>query len=157
MIDQFIQNVSNKRTDNYGGSVANRIRFPLRVLDAVCDAIGPERVGIRLSPYSTYQHMKEERPLETFVPYTAALVKAQPKLAYIHTIEPRLSGDGSIQEQGEEGETIAPIREIVDKNGVIKFIAAGGLTPESGERIIKEHGGLVAIGRWYLGESTVGN
>ncbi|GMK57981.1 hypothetical protein CspeluHIS016_0500130 [Cutaneotrichosporon spelunceum] len=149
LIDQFIQNVSNKRTDDYGGSVANRIRFPLRVLNAVCDAIGPERVGIRMSPYSKFQGMEEERPLETFVPYTEAIVKAQPKLAYVHCIEPRLSGDVTKLDE-DKGDTILPMRKAVDANGQIKFIAAGGLTPDSGEKIIQEHGGLVALGRWYL-------
>lgn len=152
MIDQFIQNVSNKRTDEYGGSVANRIRFPLRVLAAVCEAIGPERVGIRMSPYSTYQDMKEKDPLATFVPYTEAIAAAQPKLAYVHCIEPRLSGDGSVEEKGEHGESIEAIRSVVDANGVIKFIAAGGFTPESSKKVVEEHGGLVALGRWYIGK-----
>lgn len=132
--------------------MANRIRFPLRVPNAVCDAIGPERVGIRMSPYSKFQGMEEERPLETFVPYTEAIVKAQPKLAYVHCIEPRLSGDVTKLDE-DKGDTILPMRKAVDANGQIKFIAAGGLTPDSGEKIIQEHSGLVALGRWYLGES----
>lgn len=53
--DQFLQDVSNTRTDSYGGSVENRARFTLEVVDAVVKAIGPERVGIRLSPWSTFQ------------------------------------------------------------------------------------------------------
>ncbi|KAF5563897.1 NADPH2 dehydrogenase [Fusarium phyllophilum] len=51
LIDQFLQSTSNDRTDQYGGSVENRIRFPLRVVNTVSDAIRAERVGIRISPF----------------------------------------------------------------------------------------------------------
>jgi NADPH2 dehydrogenase len=53
--DQFIQDITNKRTDEYGGSVKNRARFVLEVVDAVVEAIGAERTGIRLSPWSPFQ------------------------------------------------------------------------------------------------------
>lgn len=52
LIDQFIQDVSNKRTDEYGDSVENRARFALEVIDGVANAIGPERTAIRLSPWN---------------------------------------------------------------------------------------------------------
>lgn len=54
-MDQFIQDVVNKRTDRYGGSVENRSRFTLELIDALSDAIGEERVALRLSPWSTSQ------------------------------------------------------------------------------------------------------
>jgi len=53
--DQFLQTNANQRTDAYGGSVQNRARFVLEVTGAVVKAVGAERVGIRLSPWSTYQ------------------------------------------------------------------------------------------------------
>ena len=53
--DQFIQDMTNKRTDEYGGSVENRARFVLEVVDAVVEAVGAERTGIRLSPWSSFQ------------------------------------------------------------------------------------------------------
>lgn len=55
LLDQFLQDVSNNRTDEYGGSIENRSRFGLRVVDAIVSAIGADRTGIRLSPWSTYQ------------------------------------------------------------------------------------------------------
>lgn len=55
LLDQFLHDNVNKRTDAYGGSVENRCRFPLEVIAAVCEAVGPERVGIRLSPYNYFQ------------------------------------------------------------------------------------------------------
>lgn len=51
--DQFLQDISNTRTDMYGGSIANRPRFVLEVVDAIVAAVGPERTAIRLSPWST--------------------------------------------------------------------------------------------------------
>jgi len=53
--DQFIQDVTNKRTDEYGGSVENRARFVLEVIDAIVEAIGAERTSIRLSPWNSFQ------------------------------------------------------------------------------------------------------
>jgi NADPH2 dehydrogenase len=55
LLDQFVQDVSNNRTDEYGGSIENRSRFTLRVVDSVVNAIGAERTGVRLSPWSTFQ------------------------------------------------------------------------------------------------------
>lgn len=57
-LDQFLQSVSNKRTDEYGGSIQNRIRFPLEVIDAVVKAVGAERTGVRISPWSDFQGKK---------------------------------------------------------------------------------------------------
>ena len=55
IVDQFLQDVANNRTDEYGGSVANRSRFPLEVIDAVTKAVGEERTAIRLSPWHAFQ------------------------------------------------------------------------------------------------------
>jgi NADPH2 dehydrogenase len=55
LIDQFIQDVANKRTDEYGSSIENRSRFPLEIVQAVAERIGIERVALRLSPWSTFQ------------------------------------------------------------------------------------------------------
>lgn len=54
ILDQFLQDVSNDRTDEYGGSIENRCRFPLEVLDAVTKAVGQDRTGIRVSPWSHF-------------------------------------------------------------------------------------------------------
>lgn len=55
LVDQFLQDVSNDRKDEYGGSIENRARFGLEVMDAIVKAVGPERAAIRLSPWSTFQ------------------------------------------------------------------------------------------------------
>jgi NADPH2 dehydrogenase len=55
LVDQFTQDVTNKRADEYGGSIENRTRFALEVIDSITKAIGPEKTGIRLSPWSIFQ------------------------------------------------------------------------------------------------------
>ena len=55
LLDQFLQSVSNQREDEYGGSVENRLRFPLEVIDAVVRIVGAERTSVRLGPWSNYQ------------------------------------------------------------------------------------------------------
>ena len=55
LLDQFLQSVSNERTDDYGGSVDNRVRFPLEVIKAVVEEIGAERTAVRISPWSTFR------------------------------------------------------------------------------------------------------
>ena len=55
LLDQFLQSVSNERTDEYGGSVDNRVRFPLEVIKAIVEEVGAERTAVRISPWSTFQ------------------------------------------------------------------------------------------------------
>lgn len=66
LLDQFLRSSTNQRNDEYGGSKENRARFLLEVMAAVCDAIGHERVGIRLSPVTTFNDISDARPQETF-------------------------------------------------------------------------------------------
>jgi len=58
LVDQFLQDKCNKRTDAWGGSVEKRSKFAIEVAKALCKAIGPEKVGVRLSPFSSFQGMK---------------------------------------------------------------------------------------------------
>ena len=66
LIDQFLQDNCNKRTDSYGGSVENRSRFAVEVTQAVAQAVGADKTGIRLSPFSEFQGMRMEDPLPQF-------------------------------------------------------------------------------------------
>jgi len=102
--DQFLQTNSNQRTDEYGGSVENRARFPLEILEAVCAEVGPDRVGIRLSPYSTFQGMK--MPLkdihETFGYFVKEIASRHSDLAYLHVVESRIAGNADVPEDKAE-------------------------------------------------------
>lgn len=81
---QFLSSGSNQRTDNYGGSVANRVRFPLQVLQAMAGVDGAERVGMRICPDNPFNDLQDDNPQETF----EALLEsaAELGLAYLHVI-----------------------------------------------------------------------
>jgi 2,4-dienoyl-CoA reductase-like NADH-dependent reductase (Old Yellow Enzyme family) len=68
LLDQFINTSSNKRTDEYGGSIENRARFSLEVVDALVETLGADRVAVRFSPWSQYQDMEDENAVETWSP-----------------------------------------------------------------------------------------
>jgi N-ethylmaleimide reductase len=87
LIDQFLRSGSNTRTDGYGGSPAHRARFLLEVTAAVVEVWGPGRVGVRLSPTSAYNDMRDDDPLATFT-HAAGALSAFP-LAYLHVVETR--------------------------------------------------------------------
>ncbi|KAI1359246.1 NADH:flavin oxidoreductase/NADH oxidase family protein-like protein [Xylaria arbuscula] len=131
LIDQFIQDVSNQRDDAYGGSVENRSRFAYELMKAVADAIGPERVGIRLSPWSPAAGMKMADPIPQF---TDVIRKAaQLNLAYIHMIESRVVGpEDVVDESGLERLDFA----YKAWNGPV--LVAGGYTPAGARKLVDE-------------------
>ncbi|EJF60200.1 NADH:flavin oxidoreductase/NADH oxidase [Dichomitus squalens] len=145
LIDQFIQDVSNKRTDEYGGSIENRCRFALEVVDAVSEAIGESKVGVRLSPWSTFQDMREENPVPTFTYLVSELVRRHPNLAYLHVVEPGLAGASDID--AREGESNDFLRKIWAPR---PYIAAGRFTRESAMKLADETGDLIAFGRRFI-------
>ena len=66
LLDQFLRDGANQRTDAYGGSIQNRARFPLEVTEAVIDVWGAQRVGYKLSPHFAGYSMSDSNPVETF-------------------------------------------------------------------------------------------
>ncbi|MBD0343789.1 MAG: alkene reductase, partial [Coleofasciculus sp. Co-bin14] len=86
LIDQFLQDGSNQRADEYGGSVENRSRFLLEVVEAVSSVWGGDRVGIKLSPSNTFYGMYDSNPEATFGYVIDALNRFG--LAYLHLMEP---------------------------------------------------------------------
>ncbi len=90
LLDQFLRDGANKRDDAFGGSVENRLRFPLQVVDAVVDVWGPERTGIRISPVSPANDLTDSDPKSVFLPYVEAL--SERRLAYLHVVEGATGG-----------------------------------------------------------------
>ncbi|SJL05135.1 related to NADPH2 dehydrogenase chain OYE2 [Armillaria ostoyae] len=148
LLDQFTRDISNNRTDTYGGSLENRVRFPLEVVDAVVEAVGPERVGYRISPWNTVLDMKMDDPKLTFT-YLASQLKArQPRLAYLHVVEPRVVGmydrkdaDIGIDEENDS------IRSVWAPK---LFISAGGYNRLSAIDAAERKGDLIAFGRHFI-------
>jgi N-ethylmaleimide reductase len=90
LIDQFLRDHTNKRTDRYGGSIANRSRFLFDVVEAVSAAAGAERTGVRISPQNTQNDIGDSDP-QTLFNYVAEKLSGM-GLAYLHIIEGDTSG-----------------------------------------------------------------
>jgi N-ethylmaleimide reductase len=89
LIDQFLQDRTNKRTDHYGGSIENRSRFLLEIVEAVTAEVGAERSGVRISPQNTMNDIADSDPQALF-DYVARQLSG--KIAYLHVIEGDTSG-----------------------------------------------------------------
>ncbi len=144
LIDQFLQDGTNQRTDRYGGSVENRARFLLEALEAVLPIWGSDRVGVRLSPSTTFNEMSDSDPETTFG-HVAERLNAY-GIAYLHTIEPRIKGNEAIAD-GMPAVAAAHLRKVFKGH----ILAAGGFEPESAEAIVeKGDADLVAFGRHFI-------
>jgi NADPH2 dehydrogenase len=146
LLDQFLQDVSNQRNDEYGGSIENRSRLITEILERVVQAIGPERVGIRLSPWSTFQSMRMQDPIPQF---TDIINKASRlNLAYIHLIESRISGSQDCQDSS--GEKLDFAYDLWKG----PFLIAGGYKLQEAQRLVdEEHPDkeiMVMFGRNFL-------
>lgn len=92
LIDQFLRDGTNKRTDNYGGSIENRARFLLEITKAVVDTAGADKVGVRISPVNPFNDMQDSNPQAVFNYVANAL--NQFNLAYLHAVEGGIHGGG---------------------------------------------------------------
>ncbi|KAJ9549359.1 hypothetical protein OSB04_021902 [Centaurea solstitialis] len=142
LIDQFMKDQINDRTDDYGGSLKNRCRFALEVVEAVANEIGADRVGMRLSPFANYMDSEDSNP-EALGLYMAKSLNKY-KILYCHVVEPRME---VMDERSECSVSLEPMRRAF--NGT--FIVAGGYEREDGnDAIAKERADLVAYGRLFL-------
>ncbi|KAJ7665050.1 FMN-linked oxidoreductase [Mycena polygramma] len=149
LLDQFLQDMSNKRTDEYGGSPANRARFPLAVVSAVCNAIGAQRTAIRFSPWSPFQGMRMQDPMPTFTHVLSELKAAHPDLAYVHLVEPRVSGADDVT--GDDTPRVSnELLETIWSPG--RLISAGGYSTDRKAALetAERTGGLIAYGRMFI-------
>jgi 12-oxophytodienoic acid reductase len=142
LIDQFMKDTVNDRTDEYGGSLQNRCKFPLEIVDAVAKEIGPDRVGIRLSPFADYMESGDTNPGALGLYMAESLNKYG--ILYCHVIEARMKTMGEVHACPH---TLMPMRKAFKGT----FISAGGFTREDGnEAVSKGRTDLVAYGRWFL-------
>lgn len=141
LLEQFLSPTTNKRSDAYGGSAERRNRFVLEVVDAVVDAIGSERTGIRISPYGVFNGIEIHDELD---PQYLALAKAlsERKLVYLHLVDHEAMGAPAVPDSIKRG-----LREAFA--GI--FIASGGFDRDSAEKALEEgRGDLVAFGRPFI-------
>ena len=107
LLDQFLQDGSNHRTDRYGGSFENRARLLLEVVDAVTDLWGKGRVGVRLSPYGQFNDMSDRDPVGLFS-YVLERLNER-RIAYVHVIEPRATSAGGNDTLAEDAPSAASL------------------------------------------------
>lgn len=140
LIHQFLSDGSNHRTDSYGGSVENRMRFPLAIIDAIIDEIGADRTGIRLSPVSPVNAISHTDPVEVFFPFVKAL--SSRGLVYVHVVEGATGGA-----RDTNGLDFHALRKEFDgawmvNNGYTRDLAI--------EAISSHYADLVAFGKPYI-------
>ncbi|EKG17706.1 NADH:flavin oxidoreductase/NADH oxidase [Macrophomina phaseolina MS6] len=146
LVDQFLQDTCNKRADAWGGNVEKRAKFALEVTKNVVEAAGPNKVGIRLSPFSTFQGMRMQDPVPQFTHLIERL--RDMKLAYLHVVESRVN---NIQDV-EKTEGIEFALEAWGKDKPV--LVAGGFKPDSAKKAVdeeyKEWDVGVVFGRYFV-------
>jgi len=143
LLDQFLQDGTNHRTDAYGGSIENRARLLLEVVEAVVSVWGGDRVGVRLSPSGTFNDMADSDPAALFGYAIGALNRFD--LAYLHLVEPRwISATPEVDLAALTTTSFRPLY-----SGTL--IAAGGFDRAQGNAVIAAGtADLVAYGRLYI-------
>lgn len=140
LIDQFIQDGSNHRNDRYGGSVGNRLRFLLEVVEAVAHAWSADRTAVRLSPTNSYNDVHDSQPAVTFVHAAKELDRFG--LAYLHVVE-NLEADSPVTRA-----RIAPRMRAAFRS---PFILNGGYDSHTGAAALEAgEADLIAYGRSFL-------
>ncbi|KAJ0026181.1 hypothetical protein Pint_07476 [Pistacia integerrima] len=142
LIEQFMKDQVNDRTDQYGGSLKNRCRFALEIVEAVANEIGAEKVGIRLSPFADFMESGDSNPKVLGLYMAESLNKYD--ILYCHMVEPRMR---AVLEKCECPHSLLPMRKAFKGT----FLVAGGFDREDGIKAIAEGGAdLVVYGRWFL-------
>jgi N-ethylmaleimide reductase len=146
LIEEFLEDGTNQRSDAYGGSKEKRVRFLLDIVDEVTAAIGPDRVGIRLSPFGQYGGIRDSSPLELFTFVIQELNKR--RISYLHLIEAKGSEMGLTDELHEDAVNNAALfREMFHG----PLLSAAAYTPESAALTIeKNHADAIAFGRLFI-------
>jgi len=154
LIDQFLNDHVNKRTDKYGGSIENRARLLLEVIDTAIDVWGEGRVSVRLSPH-TAQSMKfyfvnDSNP-DAIYEYALKNLAKRP-LSYVLLTEPRWNSKYDSKPLDDPGFTQPLINARWKKVYPGVLLGGGGFTPKSAEEAVSSGDGYdaVAFGRWFI-------
>jgi N-ethylmaleimide reductase len=144
LIDQFLQDNSNQRTDAYGGSIENRSRLLLEVAEAMTSVWGGDRTAVRIGPGGTWNDMADSNP-DALFGYVAEQLNRF-NLAYLHVIEPRVKGNIVIKE-GQAPVASERLRNIFKG----KIVAAGGFEPDTAAAAIEQNvADAVTFGRHFI-------
>lgn len=159
LLDQFLHDNVNQRTDDYGGFIEGRCKFPLEVIRAVIDAVGGEKVGIRLSPFNYFQETRDSNPVEHWSYLCGQIANMSDHLSYVHMIEARfdevLTAEDklkSLEDQclKKDSFSLNRFREILREKGII-FMCAGGYDRDlAASKVEKLEADVIAFGRQFI-------
>ncbi|MET0544592.1 MAG: alkene reductase, partial [Variovorax sp.] len=146
LLDQFLKTGSNQRTDDYGGSIENRARLLLEVTRAIVDAVGGGKVGIRLSPVTPANDVRDDDPQPLFDYVVKQL--APLGLAYIHIIEGATGGPREIEDRPFDYEALKAAYRAAGGKGA--WMVNNGYDKPLAETAVKEGDDLVAFGKPFI-------
>ncbi|GAA0168674.1 hypothetical protein Leryth_019245 [Lithospermum erythrorhizon] len=140
LIEQFLKDQVNDRTDQYGGSLENRCRFALEIVEAIANEIGGDRVGIKIAPFSDFMEAGDSNPSVLGTYLAGALNKFG--ILYCHVVEPRMKIAGE-----NPKDSLVPMRKAFKGT----FMVGGGYGKEDGNKAIAEdRADLIVYGRPFL-------
>jgi N-ethylmaleimide reductase len=146
LLEQFLQSHTNLRTDRYGGSIANRARLLLEIMDAAIGIWGADRVAVRLSPYGVANGSGEPDPMPLYSHVIGALDALG--LAYLHFIEPRSSGAGRAEVNHQN---VPSAMKLFRPHWRGVLISAGGFDGASAQAAVAAgHADAIAFGRHFI-------
>ena len=150
LLDQFLNLASNKRTDKYGcGSIENRARLLLRIIDKLIDIVGAERLAVRLSPWATFQNVDVEgEEIHSYIiDQLQERANSGNELAYISLVEPRVQASWDIAKENQVGSN-----EFILKHWKGKVIRAGTYAHELNKinEDINNDRTLIAFSRFFI-------
>ncbi|KAI5956834.1 hypothetical protein KGF54_000452 [Candida jiufengensis] len=158
-LSQFLNPVSNKRTDEYGGSIENRARLILEIVDKLIPIVGANRLAIRLSPWATFQTSAPEgEEIHTYI--LKELEKRADQgneLAYVSLVEPRVSGNADVDKDKQQGNN-----DFANKIWKGKLIKAGNYTYDAPDfkdllRDIEDNRTLIGFSRFFTSNPDLVN
>jgi 2,4-dienoyl-CoA reductase-like NADH-dependent reductase (Old Yellow Enzyme family) len=166
LLDQFIDIACNNRTDVYGGPIENRARFLLETMEAVASVVGPEKMAVRISPFSVFQEMTRDSMFQNFGFICKEIARRFSSLAYISVTDPRLDTEvGGVPEmnkytsdyfraifRGVDPDSVgsATIFEEPNIHHPTLFLAAGGYAAADAEPCSDRTGDLIGFGRFFI-------
>ncbi|KAK7414569.1 hypothetical protein QQX98_006597 [Neonectria punicea] len=165
LLEQFLHDNVNNRTDEYGGTLENRCRFVLEVLSAVADAIGSDKVGVRLSPFNYFQDTRDSDPNThwSYLCSRIANMSASQRPVYVHMVEPRFdevldeaqkmasledtAKDSKVQKKQN---SLTLFRDILKPAGV-QFLACGNFNQDNAApKVESNEADFIAFGRNFI-------
>lgn len=141
LIDQFLNAASNRRTDRWGGSVENRVRFAVEVAKACADAVGADRIGMRVSPYGVFNCMAPDAEMDSM--YERLMEElSRIGLVYIHVVDHSSMGSPEVPQT---------VKDMIRRSFKGKYILSGGYDLARANADLEAgRGDLVAFGRPFI-------